>query len=198
MPLTQLNPGTALVAIDLQQGIVGLPVTPHSAETVVANTARLAQKFREIGAPVIFVRISHEPDAGTALAPRVDEPAGPPKADPEFAELVDGLDRQRGDLVVTKRQWGAFHGTELDTQLRRRGITDVVLTGIATNIGVESTARQSYEHGYHTVVVSDAISGLSEDDHAFAVNRIFPKISQVDSTDAVLAHVAKLAPAGSA
>jgi nicotinamidase-related amidase len=189
MPLTGLNPNVALVAIDLQHGIVGLPVTPHSSETVVGNTARLAAACREAGAPVVFVRISHEPDAGAALQPRVDEPGYPPKADPQFAELVEELDRQPGDLVVTKRQWGAFHGTELDTQLRRRGVTDIILTGIATNIGVESTARQSYEHAYHTVIVSDAVSGLSESDHDFAFSRIFPKISQVDTTDAVLGQL---------
>jgi nicotinamidase-related amidase len=189
MPVSGLNPNVALVAIDLQHGITGLPVTPHSAETVVANTARLVSEFRSLGAPVVYVRISHEPDGGATLATRVDQPAGQPNTDPHWSTLVPELEVRPDDLVVTKRQWGAFHGTELDTQLRRRGVTDLVLTGIATNMGVESTARQAHEHAYNSVIVEDAISGLSDDDHKFAVNRIFPKISQVDSTDAVLAEL---------
>jgi nicotinamidase-related amidase len=189
MSLTELKPNLALVVIDLQRGLIGLPLAPHSSETVVGNTARLAAAFREIGAPVILVRVSHEPDGGAALQPRADEPAAPPKVDPQFAELVAELDQQPSDLVVTKRQWGAFHGTELDLQLRRRGITDIVLTGIVTNMGVESTARQSYEHGYNTVIVSDATSALSDTDHEFALTRVFPKISQVDTADAVLGQL---------
>ncbi|MGH7866959.1 MAG: isochorismatase family protein [Candidatus Dormibacteraceae bacterium] len=106
-----------------------------------------------------------------------------------MSTLVDELAVCPTDLIITKRQWGAFHGTELDTQLRRRGVTDLVLTGLATNIGVESTARQAYEHGYNTVIVSDAISSLSVDDHNFAIRRIFPRISQVDTTENVLAHL---------
>jgi nicotinamidase-related amidase len=192
MSLTGLNPNVALVAVDLQHGIVGLPVVPNSAEAVVRKTATLARTFRAVGAPVVFVRVSHEPDGGAALQPRVDEPAAAPNVDPHWGTLVDELEQQPGDLVVTKRQWGAFHGTELDLQLRRRGVTDVVLTGIATNIGVESTARQAHEHGYHTVIVSDAISGLSHSDHEFALTRIFPKISQVDTTEAVLAQLKQL------
>jgi nicotinamidase-related amidase len=191
MPVTTLRPTVALVAIDLQHGITALPVAPHSAETVVTNSARLAAAFRELGAPVIFVRVSHEPDGMTGLHTPVDQPGAAPNLDPHWSTLVEELDQQPGDLVLTKRQWGAFHGTELDTQLRRRGITDIVLTGIATNLGVESTARQAHEHGYRTVIVEDAISGLSPGDHAFAVSRIFPKISQIDSTEAVL-HELKL------
>jgi nicotinamidase-related amidase len=193
MPLTELNPTVALVAIDLQYGVVGLPVAPHSAEDVVARSARLAERFRAVGAPVIFMRVSQEPDGGAALRTRVDQPAGPPNLDPHWSTLVDELAVRSTDLVITKRQWGAFHGTELDTQLRRRGVTDIVLTGLVTNMGVESTARQAYEHAYNTVIVSDAISGLSVDDHDFALLRIFPKISQVDTTENVLAYL-KVSP----
>jgi len=189
MPVTELNPTVALVAVDLQHGIVNLPVAPHSAAEVVARTAKLAARFRAVGAPVVWVRVSHEPDGGATLRVRVDQPGGAPNLDPQWSTLVDELDVQPTDLVITKRQWGAFHGTELDSQLRRRGVTDIVLTGLVTNMGVESTARQAHEHGYHTVIVSDAISGLSPDDHHFAVQRIFPKISQVDTTDYLLAHL---------
>ena len=191
MPLTELNPTVALVVIDLQYGIVGLPVAPHSAAEVVARSALLAERFRAASAPVVLVRVSHEPDGGSALGSRVDQPLGSPNLDPRWSRLVDELAIQPTDLVITKRQWGAFHGTELDSQLRRRGVTNIVLTGLVTNMGVESTARQAHEHGYHTVIVSDATSGRSAAEYEFAMTRIFPKISQVDTTENVLRHLDK-------
>jgi nicotinamidase-related amidase len=97
---------------------------------------------------------------------------------PDFMELADGL-KKPGDLCITKRQWGAFYGTELGLQLRRRGIQTIVLGGIATNIGVESTARQAWEHGYAIVLVEDATSGQSAEMHDFAIKNIFPRISRI-------------------
>ena len=93
-------------------------------------------------------------------------------------ELADGLAKP-GDILVTKRQWGAFHGTELDLQLRRRGIQTVVLAGVATNMGVESTGRQAWEHGYTLIIAEDATTGMSAELHNFAVSKIFPRISRV-------------------
>jgi nicotinamidase-related amidase len=92
--------------------------------------------------------------------------------------LVDGL-AQASDILVTKHQWGAFYGTDLDVQLRRRGIRTVVIGGIATNMGVESTARQAHEHGYDVVIVEDATAGLSAEMHAFAITTIFPMLARV-------------------
>jgi len=193
MPVTSFNPRVALVAIDLQNGIVALPVTPNSGEQVVAKTALLAQAFRSLKLPVIFVHTSYAPDGQVALKLRTDIPSAPPNLSPEWSALAPGLGVQSNDLVVTKHQWGAFTGTDLDVQLRRRGITDIVLTGIATNIGVESTARQAYENDYNLVIVSDAISAASIDAQNFALTQIFPQISQVDNTAAVIAALQKLA-----
>jgi nicotinamidase-related amidase len=106
---------------------------------------------------------------------------------PDFAEIVAELGPREGDIVVTKRQWGAFYGTDLDLQLRRRGITTVVLGGIATNYGVESTARDGYERGYELVLVEDAMSARSAADHAFAFERIFPRLGRVCATAEVIA-----------
>jgi nicotinamidase-related amidase len=92
--------------------------------------------------------------------------------------LVDGL-AQPSDITVTKHQWGAFYGTDLDVQLRRRGVKTVVIGGIATNMGVESTARQAHEHGYDVVIAEDASTGLSAEMHDFAVTKIFPMLSRV-------------------
>jgi nicotinamidase-related amidase len=183
---------TALVLVDLQRGVVGLPVAPHTAGDVVANARRLADAFRTAGGTVVLVRVSFSPDGADALHSQVDEPAPRRERPPGFDELVEGL-AHPGDVVVTKRQWGAFYGTDLDLQLRRRGARTVVIGGIATNMGVESTVRPAHEHGYDVVVVEDATSGLDADDHRFAFTRIFPRIARVASTREV---VAALAPSG--
>ena len=190
MHLTSLDPTTtALVLIDLQQGIVGMPVEPHPAELVVANSARMAEAFRAAGAPVFTVRVAPSPDGGDALTTLVDVQRPPRTPTPGWADIVPEI-RRDSDLLITKKQWGAFYGTDLDLQLRRRRIDTVVLGGIATNMGVESTARAGHEHGYHVVLVEDAMSGLAADDHAFAVTRIFPRLGRVTDTQGVLAALA--------
>jgi nicotinamidase-related amidase len=94
--------------------------------------------------------------------------------------------RGAGDITITKRQWGAFYGTPLDMQLRRRGTKTIVIAGIATNFGVESTARDAFERGYALVFVEDAMAGLSEGAHAFAISTIFPRLGRVRSTEDIL------------
>ena len=123
---------TALILIDLQKGIVGMPTAPYSGEAVLAKGKQLAQRFRAARAPVMLVNVAFSLDFGDALKMPVDRPPQlPPGCLPEgWAELADGL-AEPSDLRITKRQWGAFHGTELDLQLRRRGVTSVVVGGIA-------------------------------------------------------------------
>ncbi|MEU1124331.1 isochorismatase family protein [Streptomyces sp. NPDC005899] len=180
MAVTTLDPRTALVVVDLQKGIVGLP-TAHPASGVVARSAALADAFRAKGLPVFLVRV-------TGGAPGRNEsgaPSGRPAAD--WADLVPELGPHEGDIVITKQQWGAFHGTELDLQLRRRGITQVVLTGIATSIGVESTARAAHEHGYHVTVATDAVTDMDGDAHRNSVEKIFPRLGETGTAEAVTA-----------
>ncbi|HEX4140484.1 MAG TPA: hydrolase [Candidatus Methylacidiphilales bacterium] len=181
---------TALVLIDLQKGITGRPVEPHSGPDVVRKSAQLATRFREAKAPVVLVNVAFSPDFGDVLKQEVDLKFQMGQLPPDWTEIVAELDPQPSDLRVTKRQWGAFHGTELDLQLRRRGVTTIVLGGISTNIGVESTARAAYEHGYSLVLVEDAMASMSGDDHAFAVTKIFPRLGLVRSTEEVLAGCA--------
>jgi nicotinamidase-related amidase len=171
---------TALILIDLQKGIVGLPTEPHSGAAVLAAGQELAQRFRAAGAPVVLVNVAFSADFSDALKAPVDRPSQmPPGGFPDgWTELADGL-AEPSDLRITKRQWGAFYGTELDLQLRRRGVTTVVIGGIATNIGVESTARAAHEHGYAVVVAEDATAGHSADMHSFAFERIFPRLGRV-------------------
>jgi nicotinamidase-related amidase len=188
MPVPDLDPRTtALVLIDLQRGITAYPAEPHVAADVIATAARLAAHFRAAAAPVILVRVATSPDGGDRLSAPVDEAQPARQLPPDFSEIVADLGPEEGDIVVTKRQWGAFYGTDLDLQLRRRGVTTIVLGGIATNYGVESTARDAHERGYELLLVEDAMSARSAADHAFAVARIFPRLGRVCRTADVIA-----------
>jgi nicotinamidase-related amidase len=168
---------TALVLIDLQKGVLAMPVAPHSAAEIYTRSMRLAQTFRSAGAPVVQVRASFAGDFADALHARVDQPTHYASLPPGWDEFPAPLDPS--DLVITKRQWGAFYGTELDLQLRRRGVRCIVLGGIATNMGVESTARSAAEHGYELVIPEDLCSSLSADLHAFSLRHILPRLARI-------------------
>ena len=187
MTALDLDPkATALVVIDLQRGIVSRDVAPHSARDVVARSARLAEALRRAGGRIVLVRVAYAADEGDRWKVPVDAamPGGPML--PDWADLVPDVGRD-GDLVITKHQWGAFYGTELELQLRRRGVTTLVMCGISTNFGVESTARDGWERGFRVVFVEDAMAGMSSEAHAFAVSTIFPRIGRVRSAADVLA-----------
>jgi nicotinamidase-related amidase len=147
---------------------------------------RLAERFRATGGLVVLVHVSFSPDGGDRLTPPTDEPPPPAATQPGWDEISPDLGRDPKDIVITKRQWGAFYGTQLDLQLRRRGIKMIVIGGIATNFGVESTARDAFEHGYGLVFVEDAMAGLSAEAHSFAIKTIFPRIGRIRSTGEVL------------
>jgi nicotinamidase-related amidase len=179
MPLTQLDTTATLIVIDLQKGIVGLP-TAHPTSDIIGRAAELARAFRTRGLPVILVNL-------TGMRPgRTD--AGRPKFSfpPDWTELVPELDQQPGDHLVTKQRVGAFLGTGLDEYLRRRGVTQVFMTGISTSAGVESTARSAYDLGYNVVFVADAMTDLNADNHRHSVENVFPRFGEVDTADKVL------------
>ena len=179
--MTQLDPRTtALVLIDVQKGIIGMPLAPRTGNEVLTTGQGLARQFRAVGAPVILVRVAWADDYADAPGQRVDQPFARPAGGlpAAWGALAEGL-AQPQDLVITKRQWGAFYGTELDLQLRRRGVRTVVLGGVATNFGVESTARQAWEYGYELVVVEDACASASAELHDMAIRHIFPRIARV-------------------
>ncbi|WP_423834309.1 hydrolase [Streptomyces manipurensis] len=183
-PLT-LGGDTALVLIDLQTGILALPTTRPSAE-VLERGIVLAGAFRAHRLPVVLVKVAWSPDGGDLPTVNVDRP-GPAAAPPAaFSEIPAAL-AALGDVVVTKRHWGAFTGTELDLQLRRRGIHRIVLAGISTSVGVESTARTAWEHSYNLVFPEDACADTDADSHAHTFGKIFPRIGRVTSTGDVVA-----------
>lgn len=208
MALTTLDPKTALVLIDLQRGIVAQPAVPYSGTDVVARGKELADAFRAHGLPVVLVNVDFSPDFADAPQGRDDETPepGPDSAEGEgvgenesdgedfhanYAVIVDELGAQDGDIRVTKHQWGAFHGTDLDTQLRRRGVTQIVLAGLVTSRGVDTTAREAYAHNYSVAFAVDAMADRGIEVHENAVERIFPQIGQRATTAEVLETLAK-------
>ena len=179
---------TAIVVIDMQKGIVGRPGAPYPQLTVVANCARLLAAARAAGAQPVLVHVGGSPDGADRLHTATDQSwksTGP--LPPDWSELIAELDRQAADIVVLKRQWGAFYGTDLDLQLRRRRLATIVICGIATEFGVESTARDACERGYELIFAENAMTGMTAESHLNSVERIFPRLGRVRSTDAIVA-----------
>lgn len=194
MPLTALDPRTALVLIDLQRGAVGL-VGPDPLAGPLARAAALAAAFRRHRLPVVLVRTSFAADF--ADAPRNRTAAARPSARPpsDWTQLLPQLDQQPTDLVVTKHQPGAFFGTDLDLHLRRRGSTGIVLGGIATSLGVESTARSAYDRGYNITFAADAMVDPDARSHEHSVEVTFPRLGEVDTAAAIEAALTTRPPA---
>jgi nicotinamidase-related amidase len=165
---------TALVLVDLQVRVVGRGLAPRGGAEVIRQSMRLAEAVRDHGGLVVVVQ--------------TERPGEKPQ--PPGSELVSEITPQADDLLITKHTWGAFHETGLHDKLQSRGITTLILAGIATNFGVESTARAADEHGYRLFLVEDAMAGLDEHSHAFAVNKIFPILGTVCWTDDLLTMIA--------
>ncbi|EPG0608916.1 isochorismatase family protein [Vibrio fluvialis] len=179
MAITQLDKTTALIVIDLQCGIVALP-PQHTVPGVIEQANRLIDVFHQQQRPVVLVNV-----AGGAPG-RTDQKLGSHSAPDNWATLVDELHRQDDDILITKRTWGAFMHTDLHQQLQALGVTQVVIVGIATSIGVESTARQAFELGYHVTLCTDAMTDLNLDNHQHAINAIFPCLAETGTTHDVL------------
>lgn len=179
----------ALLVIDIQKGVVAMDrrLEPYTANQVVANVSKLVRRFRELGMPVFLVHVTSI-DGKDMLRPITDLQLqwSSSQRPADWAEFVEEIRPTEKDIVISKRQWGAFYGTELDLQLRRRRIDTIVLCGVSTNIGVETTAREAYQHGYNQVFVTDAMAASSKDEHEATLRFIFPRIGLVRTTDQVL------------
>jgi nicotinamidase-related amidase len=184
----QINPAkTALVLIDLQNGILSRDTKPHTTTEVVERSAKLADAFRTKGSLIVYVRVN----MADFMRVPADEVMQLPKDIPAAAsEIAAAADMQPGDVLVTKRHWGAFAGTNLEEVLRARGVETVVLGGIATNIGVESTLRQGTGLGFAFITVEDICTTFSPEMQAFAFTAIFPRLSNVTTTDKLIAAIA--------
>jgi len=181
MALTTIDPTSALVVVDLQRVTTSFPAA-HEMAVVVANATRLADSFRAAGRPVVLtVADLNDPPLGRneLSRPRTPVPA-------EALELVPGLQHE-GDVVVRKRGWGAFVGTALEERLRELGVTHVVVVGLATGFGVESTARQAYDAGFHVTLATDAMTGPVLAGHEHTVANVFRVLGETGTTDDVIA-----------
>ena len=180
MPLTTLDPKTALIVIDLQKGIVMFPTVDPIAE-VIARAAALAEAFRSHGLPVVLVNVAGVPPGRT-------EQAGPLREFPDgWTELIPELNRQPGDYTVTKYSRGAFTHTGLEEYLRAQDVTQVVIVGVATSAGVESTARQAHEFGFNVTLAADAMTDLDPEAQVHSLTRVFPRLGETGTTAEVLA-----------
>ncbi len=179
MALTTLDPKTALIVIDLQKGIVTYP-TVHPIDGVVKQARSLADAFRQRGLPVVLVNV-----AGQAPG-RTERPRHPEPFPAGWIDLVPELNQQPGDIVVTKRTWGAFASTDLEKQLKALGVTQVVVGGVATGTGVEATARQAYEAGFNVTLAIDAMTDMRPEAHDYSIAQVFPRLGETGTTQEIL------------
>jgi len=180
MAITALDPKTALILVDLQNGIVTYPAV-HPITEVLKRAAALADAFRRHDLPVVLVNATGVAPGRTEQArPRGEIPAG-------WTDLVPELDRQPEDHIVTKRTWGAFTNTDLDEHLKKLGVTQVVVAGVATSIGVESTARQAHELGLNVTLAVDAMTDTNLEAHNHSIIRIFPRLGETGTTWEIIA-----------
>jgi len=179
MAVAELDARTALVLVDLQKGIVGMP-TVHAMDGVVKNARALAAAFRRRGLPVVLVNV-----AGGAPG-RAEQTRGLGALPDGWTDLVPELDRQPSDHVVTKRTWGAFTNTDLDEHLKGRGVTQIALAGVSTSAGVESTARHAVELGFNVTLASDAMTDMNLDAHTNSLMRIFPRLGETGTTREII------------
>ena len=184
MAVTTLDQKTALIIIDLQKGIVSLPAVHPMAE-VVKQACTLAEAFRGYGLPVVLVNVTGAPPGRNEQAPRLPEfPSG-------WADLVAELQQQPGDHIVTKRTAGAFVNTYLEAWLKGQGVTQVVIAGVATSMGVEATARHARDLGFNVTLALDAMTDMSLDAHASSIANVFPRLGETGTTRDILDLLAK-------
>jgi nicotinamidase-related amidase len=179
MTITTLDTKAALVVIDLQKGIVGMP-TAHPMDGIIRNSVALVEAFRARKLPVVLVNVDGQPPGRTERSFSLDRmPAG-------WTELIPQLNRQPSDHLVTKKTRGAFTNTDLEQYLKANAVTQVVIIGVSTSAGVESTARHAHELGFNVAVVTDAMTDTEADAHHNSVTRIFPKMSETGTTRQLL------------
>jgi nicotinamidase-related amidase len=184
MAITKLDSRTALIVIDLQKGIVARATT-HPIADVIKQASALAEAFRRHKLPVVLVNVA-------GGAPGRTEQPGPAGEPPQgWTDLIGELNQRPEDHLVTKRTWGAFTNTDLAGYLEQAGVTQVVIAGVATSIGVESTARQAHEHGFHVTLATDAMTDLNLDTHHNSVTRIFPRLGETGTAAEIIALLDK-------
>lgn len=180
MPLTTLDPNVALIVIDLQKGIVDGKFV-HPIGEIIEKSRELIDVFRANNLPVVLVNVDGRAPGRTEQGPRSRTSFAE-----GWTEFLPELGRQPGDIVVTKRSWGAFATTDLERELRARDVTQVVVAGVATSGGVESTARQAYEQGFNVTIALDAMTDMREEAHQYCIRNVFPRVGETGSTQDIV------------
>lgn len=185
MPLTMLDTNTALLVVDLQKGIVRAPVV-HPIADVVERAKVLTDAFRTHRLPIVLINV-----AGVAPG-RTEQPQRDISKRPQdFADLIPELAPQPDDILVTKHSWGAFANTDLEARLKAIGVTQVVVIGVATGTGVESTARQAYEAGFNVTLAIDAMTDTRPESHDYSIGTIFPRLGETGTAQEIIALLGK-------
>jgi nicotinamidase-related amidase len=185
MPLTTLDPNTALIVIDLQEGLVNGSFI-HPIREVIDRTRALIDVFRAKNLPLVLVNVTGRAPGRTEQGPRssLSFPEG-------GTDLLPQLDQQPDDIVVTKRSWGAFATTGLERQLKTLGVTQVVVTGVSTSGGVEATGRQAYEQGLNVTLALDAMTDTRQEAHDYSIRNVFPRLGETGTTQEIIDLLAK-------
>lgn len=188
----EIDPGTtALVIQDLQNDVVSeggafadTGSYDHAkSQNVVANAARLAERARQVGIPVIHIWYIVEQGArGLKLnAPlyRGLKETGASVRGSWGAAPAEGLEPQGEDYVVEKTRMNGFYDTRLDSLLRAHGTETLVITGAWTNMSIEHTARHAADAGYRAVVVSDATSTMNADWQRASIEYALTNVAEI-------------------
>jgi nicotinamidase-related amidase len=195
---------TAIVLIDLQNDVIrneqgpfyGSIAAQVREKKLVENVVRLTEGARQAGAAIFFITVVRRRDYADVVNQLSEFVAAgkapPPKEQVSLVEgtpgarLVDELQPAPEDYVLVKKRRNAFHSTELDFHLRSRGVTTIVIGGVATDLGVENTVRDAWDRDYNVVVVEDICVTAPPANHAHAIKSVFPRMARIMTTDGVL------------
>ena len=187
---------TALIVVDVQndfchdQGAFSKRKADLSqAQKILPSLRSLIEKCRKSKVPIIFIRTFHSvwtnsPSwlgrmGGTAEKIPVCRPNS---WGAEFYEVKP----EEGDYIVTKHRYSAFVGTDLALVLRSRGIETILVTGVVTNVCVETTARDGFNHDFNVVLVEDCCGAFSPDEHAATLKNISQYFGTVANSKAIM------------
>ena len=180
--VTEIDKNTALIMIDLQNAVLGMPLIQPIPE-LIENTNKLITAFRKAKLPIVFVTVNPSGFKTTRVEGGVQ-----PKMQLTESQLAlaSDLDTQEQDIYITKHTWAAFYETNLQEELQKRNITGIVISGVATSIGVEGTARSAVELGYNISFAIDAITDRFEEAHHHSMTKIFPRIGELDTVENII------------
>ncbi|ARU48537.1 isochorismatase family protein [Sulfurospirillum diekertiae] len=183
--ITALDKHTALILIDLQEGIVHVPRI-HPREELLAKVKDLIHAFRIASLPIVIVNVDPTNAPWTKSRKENTTQHASLTLSADFTKIVEEIHTKPEDILITKQTWNAFYNTPLQDALQKRNITGIVLAGIATSIGVEGTARAASELGYNISFAIDAMSDSILEAHQHSINTIFPRIGEIGDTDHII------------